>query len=109
MNVNECIICLDEIKESDPLGKAWLSCSCKVMYHATCIYRWLYVEDAFILGKNIHKGCPVCKKLNDDKIYIVDFIPPHTEYIKTSVSAVNLVPRRTSFMTRLRELINIFH
>jgi hypothetical protein len=115
--MKECLICLDEIKEdSDPLGQAWLSCPCKIDYHATCIFRWLYVEDIASIGKLIHKGCPVCKELDD--LYIVDFIPPKESSAEPPPPPPPKAPsppvppppqRRKSFMTRFRDLIDIFH
>lgn len=75
--MNECIICLDEIKENHKFD---LSC-CNIKIHKICMYNWissnLYKNKE--LNKDINK-CFYCKQQSQELDNIIEIIKENNNY-----------------------------
>lgn len=60
IQLNKCIICLQDIDNSDNIKS--LNCYCEYNYHNECINKWL----------NINNTCPVCRKILKNTYNIMD-------------------------------------
>ena len=62
---NNCIICLEEIKDNDFIIKFIGNCNCKAIVHQKCGSEWL----------ELNKVCIICKKeINNNEFKVEKFI-----------------------------------
>ena len=59
---NYCVICFDDIEESDKAKKMYFNCDCYLNFHHDCILLWMDRETT----------CPMCRCVMNDVDHIVE-------------------------------------